>query len=283
MGVRQAVAVKFLKMNMGGAVAIALAVFGPASGASASPVDLPATEFQKSVTPGGDPQVNTTGAESLQRTYDDPSGQHVVTTATSPFGVTATVTVSVPNLGQVPGPGGIARSNELYYFEIVGPSGNVPIVISNATGSSSFSLLGNSFALFGNPLPTDMTADLTIGTDAADIVSGCVGGSNATCAAHTSFDVSGTYSVPTNVPVSVFLSVVVNSRGYGTFSASVDPNIAIDPTFADIGQYSLLFSEGIPVEASATPLPGSLPMFGSVLALGGIGWRRFAKKATSRV
>jgi hypothetical protein len=79
-----------------------------------------------------------------------------------------------------------------------------------------------------------------------------------------------------NVLIQVFLSTSVNPQGVGRFSAFVDPDISIDPTFANAGEYSLAFSAGIPT-ASTTPIPSAFLMFGSVVALGGFGLRKIRR------
>jgi len=78
------------------------------------------------------------------------------------------------------------------------------------------------------------------------------------------------------------LESIVRGPGRVTAEAMIDPVFAIDPNFADAGLFSLAFSDGIANTAAegATPLPATLPLFGSVLGGGGLlCWRR-KKKAT---
>ena len=256
-------------------LAIPIAGFA-ANAARASSVTLTAVEFDKGVRTGFSSTIRSSSSQTLSTTFDDPvDGSNTISQAFSSFGsstrVSAKVTVTPPPHGGAPdNPGGFAASSILYYFEIVGPNGQVPINVSNATGGYSYTLA----PVYGfTPVPSDFGAGLSIGTDTGFYVTGCAGGFVPACAMNTSFDVSDTYNMDANVPISVFMSVNVHSTGAGIFSTFVDPDISIAPGHSD---YSLIFSTGI--QTSATPLPAALPLFVSGLGgLGLLGWRRKKK------
>jgi hypothetical protein len=68
------------------------------------------------------------------------------------------------------------------------------------------------------------------------------------------------FSLAPGTQSDISISVACNLETTGTCSASIDPMIEIDPTFADANQYSLVFSPA--VGSTATPEPSSLPLLG---------------------
>ena len=130
-----------------------------------------------------------------------------------------------------------------YSFEIVGPSGTVPTLITAKanTGESYTGATSAGAAAF---------LDVTGGSTSVIDDSACSGGSGQGCSSGeaSSFAVNGTFDLNANQYYNVSLSIGADAFSYqsypylptsGTGYASIDPFIEIDPQFSGAAQYSL--------------------------------------------
>jgi hypothetical protein len=145
-----------------------------------------------------------------------------------------------------------------YYFEIIGPNGIVPLLVTasgTAQGGSVDAAL--SIPLNGQgPSPTYGTlAYLPNGP-----------GSWTLNQQSFNFNANQLYTVQL---------LVEGADGQGSsFSASVDPTFAIDPTFNSNNQYSLQFSPSL---TSGVPEPSTWAMM--LLGFAGIGFMSYRRKS----
>jgi hypothetical protein len=157
-----------------------------------------------------------------------------------------------------------------YFFSINGPRAGeiVPVIV---TAQAFFA---GSFT--GNVTTNGISADLgfALNSSSANLLFHDQGGS------FTSKDTVNLISGDVYI-VNMFADLESIARGPGraTGEATIDPVFTVDPNFADAGLFSLGFSDGIEnVAQSATPLPGALPLFATVLGGWGVlGWRRKKK------
>jgi hypothetical protein len=137
-----------------------------------------------------------------------------------------------------------------YYFEVIGgTSGDVVPILVQTTLSTSASY------------PDYAYAELRVGGQDEMV---CTDGS---CGA-SEFDgtLSLTASVGTAVEVHLRAGSEESYSAGGDVSASADPYIYIDPTFANAGQYSIEVSSGAGNSLAAVPEPASW-----IVMLGGLG------------
>jgi len=163
--------------------------------------------------------------------------------------------------GSTNGPAAYSQGNPslTYQFEVIGPSGSVPIFVS-AAGTAS----GTGIVYYD-----ELSALLSIS-------GGSIGGTGGNpyagifenTAGPGSWTLNGTYQFQANTIYTVTLSVnggsSVGLGESGSYSASVDPTFEItDPDYANL--YSLDFSPGIE-NVATTPLPSSWTMMSSAFA-----------------
>lgn len=151
-----------------------------------------------------------------------------------------------------------------YYFAVVGPAAVVPVAISSTavlSATDSYQA-GYSLGITGETLHADNCLHAP--------------GYEAGCGTHhftdvRAFEANRVYSVGMMTSVSGFL-------GAGTGSAFLDPFFAIDPNFANAGDYSLVFSAGVgnnPLgDGASVPEPASVLLLGTGLAAAGARCRR---------
>jgi hypothetical protein len=137
-----------------------------------------------------------------------------------------------------------------FYFSVVGSSSEpVPLIFTGSGSTSASGPAAEAQAQFFTP---------------GGALYGCsaTGGDVGACGAEpASFSGSIDYSVSPNTLYDVeIIAAGSSSSGTGNWSASVDPMVVIDPTFADIGKFTLDFS---PSPMTPTPEPSSLLLFGS--------------------
>ncbi|MBN9562422.1 MAG: hypothetical protein J0H14_17100 [Alphaproteobacteria bacterium] len=188
-------------------------------------------------------------------------GTHEAASAGAPLGITR-VAATGNGYGSVAGLS-FAEAYIQYSFEISGPDGTVPILV-----------IGNG--------GIQVSGDATSQNAGAAIIIGGLGGACAGLARdychagdHSSFDITGIYSVLANQEYGVLVDAVVLYGGGSSWTATAfaDPSFAIDPTFARAGEYTLIFSPGL--ESIAVPEPPALPLFGfAALGIAGVKLRR---------
>ncbi|MGD0519895.1 MAG: PEP-CTERM sorting domain-containing protein [Terracidiphilus sp.] len=156
------------------------------------------------------------------------------------------------------------------YFEVVGPASDVPNVPIIFTGTAVTSVNSDTdasaSAIFQLYYYFDDTACSGYGCD-----------SSLWPSSFTSLQTEE-YLYPNTVYAPSIGIVGDAGEGDGTWYASLDPLIEIDPTFPDASDYSLEFSPNPSGTSTVTPEPGTLTLFGSGLfVLAGAVRRRMRK------
>jgi hypothetical protein len=150
-----------------------------------------------------------------------------------------------------------------YFFEILGPSGAVPVLIDVAGGATAFASPGASFAVESRWDLLDSGASLA----GDDIRSGQLSGNF-----NESFDRTVILTLATNHVYSVFMLADAGAAAtllgsHATANAFVDPVFSLAPGVDPLA-YSFDFSEGIG-NSSLVPEPGTLVLLiAGVLFLG---------------
>ena len=93
------------------------------------------------------------------------------------------------------------------------------------------------------------------------------------------FSDSKDLTLTANTVYEIYMNVSISSSGNWMSTGFVDPTVEIDPTFADVSQYELLFSPDV----GNAPLPSTwIMMLSGLLGLGLFAYRG-AKKSSSAV
>jgi hypothetical protein len=209
------------------------------------------------------PTATAPAIAMTSQTLEGASATAWAATSESPYpDLSATASASLVGNAALSSHGGAAAT--LYYsFEISGPAGNVPTIIS-ATGSASTeaggSAVGGAIAI----LEIYSTSGILFSDTA------CSGEGEYACAAGEigTIALDQDFSLVANQYYNVYMSIAADgfaSQLYSVASsqasgaASLDPYILIDPTFADAGDYSLYVTPGIG-NATATPEPAAWTM-----------------------
>jgi VPDSG-CTERM motif len=183
------------------------------------------------------------------------SGTATITQGSDPS-VLANATGSATYSAQAGG----ATAKYTYWFEVLGSSGNVPVLVNangGATASSSNPTGGSAYILVGN-----YGFGETISTSASDL--------------DPTFSINQTTDVAANTFQEVVLYASAGVKESGDASAYVDPQISIDPSLIADG-YSLIFSPNFLPQSSGVPDGGTT--FGLLgIALAGLfaAHRKFA-------
>jgi hypothetical protein len=159
-----------------------------------------------------------------------------------------------------------------YYFEAVGATNTSVIFDIEAAGSASETGSGTAFAhLYLNGSSTIGSPPILASACSSFQVNGCGSISSA-------FFLNSVFGAQSNTVQEIEIDVdgSANPNG-GTYGASVDPTIIIDPAFlaANPG-FTLEFSSNVTQDSiSETPIPAALPLFASgMFALGLLGRRK---------
>lgn len=225
---------------------MAVLAIGPAQAASLPPI---AVHAFASVSVS---EQERTSLGDASASYEDGQGASgSFATASVSGGLDPAVRVSADSGGMDlfgnPPPPAFASGSLDYSFAVVGPpGGKVPVIVTAA---------GQATAPFD-----EARGALSIG----DLLSLEVCSSDFDCPA-SSFTIRQSYAVDANLPILVRMSAEARSDLPGDSAwASIDPTIAIDPAFADAGQYSVVFSPGLaaPIPSAWTEMAIGLGMIG---------------------
>lgn len=140
-----------------------------------------------------------------------------------------------------------------YYFEIVGGTvgANVPVLITTNL------LTSGTYPEYGG-------ASIGVFTGGGAGLAGEIVCTYSTDCSATQFSGNLSLTAVAGSEYRIHLSAVAEGLGV---SASVDPYIFVDPTFADASAYSVEVSAGVGNSPASVPTPGTLPLFGSALGL----------------
>jgi hypothetical protein len=158
--------------------------------------------------------------------------------------------------------GGLA--NLIYYFSVIGGAANDPVPLLVSTNlSTSVTGAGDTYGFAQVIIYAETTADVVACTQ-----------SDPPCLGNPPNNFSGTLQMTalSGTVDEVYLEVEASAGTYanlgeGTASAYADPQIVIDPSFAEAANYQILFSDGVGNGGSATPEPGTLLLVGCAAPL----------------
>lgn len=162
-------------------------------------------------------------------------------TATADIGLSPAPSVALTTVGK----GAVALAALTYFFEVVGPSGTVPINV-NAKGYTTPGAGGADYFAVQTTVNPGFTFPVV-----ATPTSGA-------------WTVSGEYGFSANVVYRVLLQVEAEGGGY----SYIDPTFAIDPAYSN--DYVLKFSAGV-VNGVPEPSTWAMMLVGFV-GLGTMGW-----------
>ena len=146
----------------------------------------------------------------------------------------------------------------------------VPVIVSaavSATGDDQYQS-ANAQVSFTGPATFGIEACWTVTTS---------------CSSSASF-VDNVEDVPTDALEDVYAAASVNvaglsvGSGYASEGASAiaDPTVMIDPSFADVSDYTIVFSQGI---GSSASVPEPSPLSVLIIAVAALGLLRWSGKA----
>jgi hypothetical protein len=176
-----------------------------------------------------------------------------------------------------------------YYFEVVGSiSEPVPVDISGSASASTTCVNVNECSVYGTASLDTPFEDAT--ACSSNLVAGGGGCSVATPTniEENPFSLTLTGDVNPGAIYEIDVTAGGTSNSYlgSSFSASIDPQVTIDPSFADASDFTLEFS---PNPASAVPEPSSMSLllviclgFGAALRLRSAWPRRVSWKSAIR-
>jgi hypothetical protein len=253
------------------AVSLGLMISG---GASAGAVTVPLATFTVSLSSYQDNYYMSGNSQILNanvngcRNLDCASANGTASKTLNGVGNNA---ASIGGSGEGDAEGSTAEATIDYYFEAVGPANTAVNFDIQAAGSASETGSGTAFAhLYLN-------GSSTIGSPGT-LTSACssfeLNGCGSIGSAFVLNSVFGAQS-DTLQEIEIDVDGDVNQNG-GTYLASVDPTITIDPGFLSANPgFTLEFSSNVTQNSiSPTPLPGALPLIASGLGTLGLVGRR---------
>jgi len=152
---------------------------------------------------------------------------------------------------------------------------SVPIIIvgrGGASWSGTSALYGNGSALaqadFGFVVANGQLNEGLMNLGIADVT---VTSASPALSQSSSFAINARATLSTSYSYGIQINTEVNAFGEGagqsgTASAFVDPQVYIDPTFSQAGDYEIVFSPGIGPGATAPDCSSTIGLFGLSLA-----------------
>jgi hypothetical protein len=157
---------------------------------------------------------------------------------------------------------GQSESNGVFYFEVVGPDGTVPIDFSASATSNVTGPAGDS----SDTVEVEFGTLAKLQAAACSPVSDCVGGGLPSAfSGSVHFDVSANKAYQVHVQAGCYAASNLILGG-STCGTMIDPMATIDPGFIDKGLYTLAFSPNV---AGPVPEPASWAVM--LIGLFGIG------------
>jgi hypothetical protein len=230
-------------------------------------------DFTSSVTTYANSPTTTVTTDPTSVTINGPPGSPSAIAAAGSIAVSPSVNIQTQSNAVIGGVQGQSAESLLdYYFTVVGGTTGTPVTVDvsvNLGTTASTEPAPGSTAFYG-------FSEIDVGPTAEETV--CTASAQCT---NSSFN--GTFSLTADVGdvVHVHFEVISESdtafTGSATASAT-DPVFSVDSDTPNSGLYCIQLSAGVgggSCEASATPLPGALPLFATGLgAMGLFGWRR---------
>jgi len=202
-------------------------------------------------------------------------------TETATLGFAPSVTAHAAAAGGAGESSAYADSLETWSFVVkrVGNEGtmdsSVPIIIvgrGGASWSGTSALYGNGSALaqadFGFVVANGQLNEGLMNLGIADVT---VTSASPALSQSSSFAINARATLSTSYSYGIQINTEVNAFGEGagqsgTASAFVDPQVYIDPTFSQAGDYEIVFSPGIGPGATAPDCSSTIGLFGLSLA-----------------
>ncbi|MGA3188664.1 MAG: hypothetical protein ABSF22_16280 [Bryobacteraceae bacterium] len=238
-----------LTLTSSQAFVLTVGLLAGSSAATAAPIMLPAATISTQCESGQNGLI--AGTASCSQAYGD--GSDNVTATLLPF---AGISTNAAVAGFVRDSySGFATLD--YSFEVVGgnPGDQVPLLIF----SNLYTSIGGDAYAFSEIIVSSNSTGL-----GSVVACQSYGG---TCPPDAASDFSGSFGVTVSSGAleDVHLEIEASTNavlGAATSSASADPLIEINPSFANASDYSILLSPGVGNATNSTPEPGTLILIG---------------------